>query len=219
MAHSCREPTQPNVRSWRKLTYRQRGIQVLTHFPEISISPGFLRWLEMRTNWRGDQPSLDGPCTGCTLPGRLATAMCTSSFLLSASAHSALWPHHSSKHLERYRSRPLSARNGPRSQHSGSRKTSVPWHRRVMPCWSRSPDHPNPRSAQEAAWVLDHIGSEERPIQSASSNAAEQQNASPRHSSRVVCMIHEPTANYRWGRSPPGINYTARGQSVLSEPM
>ena len=43
--------------------------------------------------------------------------------------------------------------------------------------------------------VLDHIGSEERPIQSAGSNAAEQQNASPRHSSRLVCMIHEPTAN------------------------
>ena len=37
-----------------------------------------------------------------------------------------------------------------------------------------------------------YVGSEERPIQSASSNAAEQQNASPRHSSRLVCMIHKP---------------------------
>jgi hypothetical protein len=61
----------------------------------FSISPGFLRWLEMRTNWRGDQSGLDGPSTGCTLPGRPATAMCTSSFLLSASAHSRaiqVWP-------------------------------------------------------------------------------------------------------------------------------
>src|SRR3982074_2387522 len=30
---------------------------------ENVLSPGFLRWLEMRTNWRGDQPSPDRPCT------------------------------------------------------------------------------------------------------------------------------------------------------------